>query len=170
MDDEQLVRKLRWLAHHIEDPDKVLTLYGAQENVEERRLASRIFEYWKKRMNKPKNTKLTTGRRRVIRARLAEGYTANQLLKAIEACSASAFHMGENDRKTAYNDLTLIFRSGEKLESFLEMAGEQDPHHSESPAIRRLKEQAAEALKRGDTSAYNNANARISAARTAAVE
>lgn len=166
IDDEQLVNKLRWLAHHIEGSGKALEVSGKEG--EEKRVGTwivKVFEHWRRRMNKPKNTKLTPGRRKVIRARLAEGYTTDQLMKAVDACSASEFHMGQNDRKTAYNDLTLIFRNGEKLEQFLEMGAEQDPHHTESAEIRSLRIQADAAMRSGDTVGYNRANEAIKKAR-----
>lgn len=80
--------------------------------------ATQVFEHWRDVMPGRSKAKLTPGRRQKILARLREGYTAYQLLEAIDGCRASAFHMGDNDRHTVYDDITLICRSGEKVEQF----------------------------------------------------
>jgi uncharacterized protein YdaU (DUF1376 family) len=79
----------------------------------------RLFDYWSFVMSK-KSPKLTTKRKACITARLNEGYTIDQLTMAIEGCAASAYHMGQNDGGTRYDDLTLICRSGDKVESFID--------------------------------------------------
>lgn len=81
-----------------------------------------IFDYWVEKMKKTKATKLTPNRRRVIRSRLREGYKVEQILRAIDGCASSSFHMGKNDNHREYNDLTLICRNGEKVEQFEEMS------------------------------------------------
>jgi hypothetical protein len=77
-----------------------------------------VFSYWQSALNHPQ-AKLTPERERVIRARLKEGYTLDVIKQAIDGCRASPFHRGQNERAQAYDDLTLICRSGSKLESFL---------------------------------------------------
>lgn len=76
------------------------------------------FEYWRKVMGKNTNTILTPKRRRLIRDRLKEGYTLDDIKRAIDGCSQDAFNMGANDRSKPFNDIELICRSGEKLEGF----------------------------------------------------
>lgn len=76
------------------------------------------FEYWRKVMGKNTNTLLTPKRRRLIRDRLKEGYTLDDIKRAIDGCSQDAFNMGANDRSKPFNDIELICRSGEKLEGF----------------------------------------------------
>jgi hypothetical protein len=82
----------------------------------------RIFDHWKATTNHP-GAKLTPERERLIRKRLKDGYTEEQLLLAIDGNKASAFHQGQNDRQTVYDKLTLIFRNGENIEKFIEYAG-----------------------------------------------
>lgn len=79
-----------------------------------------VFALWLDVMGKNANTKLTANRRRAVRARLKEGYSVDQLKRAVRGCAMSPFHMGDNDSKKQYNDLTLICRNGEKVESFEE--------------------------------------------------
>lgn len=78
----------------------------------------RVFAHWRRVVNRPA-AKLTQERRAKIVARLREGYTEADLVAAIDGCAASPFHRGENESGSRYDDLTLIFRNGSKLESFL---------------------------------------------------
>jgi len=77
-----------------------------------------VFERWQSVMGHAA-AKLTPKRRRSIQSRLREGYAVAQLCDAVAGCKASPFHMGQNDSGTVYDDLTLICRSGEKVEFFL---------------------------------------------------
>lgn len=77
-----------------------------------------IFDYWCKAMKKNAPTKLTAKRKSCIKARLREGYSVDQIKQAIDGCARSSYHMGQNNNGTVYNDLTLICRSGEKVEHF----------------------------------------------------
>jgi Helix-turn-helix domain len=81
-----------------------------------------IFEHWRQTMGK-NGARLTPERRSKIAARLKQGYTADQIKRAIDGCAGSKFH-----RDGGYNDLTLICRSGAKLESFEAMPV---PDHSD---------------------------------------
>ena len=76
-----------------------------------------IFSDWVDRFDK-RRAKLTPERRKVIQARLAEGYTKEEIKQAILGCSRSPFHRGENPNGNRYEDLTLICQSGSKLEGF----------------------------------------------------
>ncbi len=77
-----------------------------------------VFEHWQRVMNHPR-AKLDASRRRVIAARLKEGYTVEQIKAAIDGCKASDFHQGKNDAGAVYDGLTLICRNAEKLDFFI---------------------------------------------------
>lgn len=80
-----------------------------------------IYNHWLETMHKPPaSTKLTPKRKKAVTARLKDGYTVDQIKQAIDGCARDPFHMGDNTSSKRYNDLELICRSGEKLESFLE--------------------------------------------------
>lgn len=80
-----------------------------------------LFKYWCEVMGKSISTsKLTPKRDKAIKARLKEGYTFEQIKAAINGCRNDPFSMGQNDRQKPFNDIELICRNGEKLESFLE--------------------------------------------------
>jgi uncharacterized protein YdaU (DUF1376 family) len=85
------------------------------------RLPAEIFKYWCETMRKnPATAKLTPKREKAIKARLKEGYTTDQIKTAIHNCSLDPFSMGQNNRQKPFNDIELICRTGEKLESFLD--------------------------------------------------
>lgn len=88
-----------------------------------------VFDHWKRTMNHPKAL-LDAKRDRVIRARLKDGYTAEQLCLAVDGCKASEFHMGANDSHQVYDDIELICRGAANVEKFISM--------SESPTKGRL--------------------------------
>jgi len=78
-----------------------------------------LFKYWCDVMGKNLSTsKLTAKRDKAIKARLKEGYTVEQIKQAIDGCRNDPFSMGQNDRQKPFNDIELICRTGEKLESF----------------------------------------------------
>jgi len=80
-----------------------------------------VFEFWKTTFNSPK-TVLTEKRKKKIEARLEQGYSVEDIKKAILNCSKSDYHMGKNDRGTVYNDIELICREPEKLDRFISMS------------------------------------------------
>lgn len=78
-----------------------------------------IFHYWCDVMGKNRLTsKMTPKRMKAIKARLKEGYTLEQVKSSIDGCRKDPFSMGHNDRGKPFNDIELICRTGEKLESF----------------------------------------------------
>lgn len=78
-----------------------------------------IFHYWCDVMGKNRLTsKMTPKRMKAIKARLKEGYTLEQVKSSIDGCRRDPFSMGHNDRGKPFNDIELICRTGEKLESF----------------------------------------------------
>jgi len=80
-----------------------------------------LFKYWCGAMGKNLSTsKLTPKRNKAIKDRLKEGYTFEQVKAAIDGCRNDPFSMGHNDRHKQFNDIELICRTGEKLESFIQ--------------------------------------------------
>lgn len=60
-------------------------------------------------------SKLTEDRRKMIRARLKEGYSVEDLCKAIDGLHLSPHHRGENDRGTVYLDIQYAMRDGRSV-------------------------------------------------------
>jgi len=81
-------------------------------------LIQEVFDYWKETMGK-KRAVLDSKRTRDIGWAIAL-WGVEGARDAIDGCKASDFHMGNNSRKTVYNDITLIFRDAEHVERFQE--------------------------------------------------
>lgn len=77
-----------------------------------------VFEFWKETTGHNKS-KLDTKRRRLIDARLTDGFTVEELKAAVAGNKASKFHQGENDRATVYDGIGVIFRDAEHVEQFI---------------------------------------------------
>ena len=82
-----------------------------------------VFRYWREATNHTA-AKASPERIQKIRSRLADGYSVRDMKLAIDGCVSSPHHRGENDTGTKYDDITLILRTGSKLEAFREMAGD----------------------------------------------
>jgi hypothetical protein len=108
-------------------------------------VVNKVFEHWKTIMGHSR-ARLDMARARVIKARLKDGYTLEDLCLAIDGCGASSFHMGENDRNTTYDAITLILRDADHVDRFMQL-GER-AHQVVQQANERQKqeeEQRAEA-------------------------
>ncbi len=119
-----------------------------------------VFDYWVKVMGKGPTAKLTAERSSKVKARLrVDGYSVEQLKRAIDGCKVSAFHQGENDKERRFEDLELICRDGKHVENFIEYLGPTTPGNGgDQPAdpekaqkvleeIRERNRQKAEAAK-----------------------
>lgn len=131
-----------------------------------------IFRYWQAVFSKERAT-FTPERRRVIRARLREGYSPADMRRAIDGCKASDWHNGVNDGGRNYNDIMLIFRNGTKLEGFRDLAKEQgakplavNGSEENDARIEQLAAEGQEALKNRDNHAYNRAQTEIARLRS----
>lgn len=78
----------------------------------------KVFEHWRKVMAKNARTAFDDKRRKAVERRLADGYTAEDLCRAIEGCSFTPHNMGENDRKERFDDLELICRDAAHVDRF----------------------------------------------------
>jgi len=84
------------------------------------------FTFWQTELNHPR-AKLDSKRRRSIKARLKDGYTVDDIRKAITGCKQSPFHQGENDSRTIYDDIELICRNAGNLDKFINLADQSVP-------------------------------------------
>ena len=84
-----------------------------------------VFEHWKKVMNKRGTVILDSKRKSAIRARLADGYTQDQLCMAVNGCSMTDHNMGRTaTNKTLYNDIEFICRNAPNVDRFIDTAGQ----------------------------------------------
>jgi hypothetical protein len=79
-----------------------------------------LFAFWKETMFKSGATKLDSKRSTAIKNRLQDGYTIDQIKKAIINCSLTPHNMGKNNQGQKYNDIELICRNVSNLERFIE--------------------------------------------------
>ncbi len=80
-----------------------------------------VFDYWKSKLQHPQ-AKLDAKREKALKARLKDGYTVSQLCQAIDGCSLSPWHLGQNDRNQKFDDLELICRDAGRVDRFIEIA------------------------------------------------
>ena len=99
-----------------------------------------VFDHWITTMGKTSQAKLTDMRKKCVEARLKEGYTVDQIKQAIEGCAKSPHHMGQNDSGTVYDDLTLICRSGDKVEQFANNVAKFQPTYLNGPGTETLEQ------------------------------
>jgi hypothetical protein len=85
-----------------------------------------IFDFWVQESGRNGSTKFGPKRQRVIRARLREGGTPEEMRAAITGCLRSDYHMkrGKHSRREGpvYDELTLILRDPEHVEQFAALA------------------------------------------------
>lgn len=99
-----------------------------------------VFTHWQNVMGKGQ-AKLDAKRKRAITGRLKDGYTVEQLCRAVTGCSLSSWHMGKNERNRAYNDIELICRDAAKVDQFIAMA--DSPPETEAERRKRELEEWA---------------------------
>jgi hypothetical protein len=83
-------------------------------------VVERVFEHWRVEYQHPKAT-LDGKRRRVIHEAL-KGYDEQTLCQAISGYKLSAHHMGQNERRTVYDDIELFLRDAKHIEAGLKFA------------------------------------------------
>ncbi|RBB38880.1 hypothetical protein DPV79_15990 [Burkholderia reimsis] len=91
--------------------------YADDDMAEAADVVREVFEYWQLVMSSPRS-RLDDNRRGLILRAIKRGYSVSDLKEAIRGCSRSPFHMGDNDRQTAFNGLDLILRNAEKIDEF----------------------------------------------------
>jgi hypothetical protein len=91
-----------------------------------------------------KRCQLTPKRESLINARLQDcGY--NEIIQAIHGCTRSSYHMGQNERQTAYNSIEFICRSIENIEKFTQTVGviqreTVQPNNAKLSSVQRAKQ------------------------------
>jgi hypothetical protein len=80
--------------------------------------ADEVFAYWRQAMGKPRAV-FDAKRRKLVEARLKDGFSVETLKAAIDGYRRDPFSMGKNDRNKAFNDLALICRDAERVERYL---------------------------------------------------
>lgn len=92
-----------------------------------------VFAHWQRVMNHPQ-AKLDEKRAKVIAKRLSDGYTVDELRRAVDGCRLTPHNMGQNDKRTVYDDIELICRDGSHVDRFIKTA---QPQAIADPGLRR---------------------------------
>ena len=109
----------RAVSKAVSKPTRNVVELGA---VDERQAAERIFNAWVLATGRDATrSRLTKDRLSKIRARFAEGFLEQDLIDAVEGIALSDFHMGKNDRRQKYDDLTVALRDGSQVEKFRDL-------------------------------------------------
>lgn len=98
--------------NHPERSAPSLGLPGIPTSVDE------VFGHYRK--HHPR-AKLGEKNRRLIRARLKEGWSVEELRAAIDGFEADPFHRGENEQRKPYNTLALYMRDSDKVQAGVDL-------------------------------------------------
>jgi uncharacterized protein YdaU (DUF1376 family) len=90
-----------------------------------------VFTYWQNQRGHEK-AKLDDRREKAIKARLKDGYSVEDLCRAVDGIAKSPHHMGQNDSRTVYDDIELICRSAANVDKFRKLAA---PSGALNPAL-----------------------------------
>jgi len=94
---------------------------------------------------------------RKIRERLEEGYTVEDLCRAIDGCHRTPHNLGQNDRNQTYLGLELIMRTGDQVTRFIE-AAERHAQGSQEEIKRGLSEKTRRTAEAGQRWLERTAN------------
>jgi hypothetical protein len=150
-----IVKELRALADQVDGSGDAGDSADAKEAKASLEAAwLRIFAYWQRACAKDRS-RATPERKRVVMARLKDGYTEADIKRAIDGAANSEFHA-----EGGYNDLTLICRNGAKLESFAERAGGVGRRSDQGGQVADARDAAREDMELAMQRALRNGNAR----------
>lgn len=114
VDEDSALKMMPAIADYIDDAfwsnGKLQIQYGAPKSAP-RAIINEVFGYWAEKLH-PK-AKLGKARERVIAGRLAEGFTVDELKRAIDGIASSDWH-----KKEGHTDLTLILRDEAHVEKY----------------------------------------------------
>lgn len=77
---------------------------------------TRVFTAWSEAAGKPRS--MLDPKRRTLIAKCLKSFPVDDLIDAVRGWRWSAWHCGENDRHTTYNDLGLLLRDAAHIEEF----------------------------------------------------
>lgn len=78
---------------------------------------AQVFEHWRVTHRHPRSV-LDPKRRKLIQSAL-KLYPPDDLCRSISGYRNSPFHMGQNDRKTVYDDIELMLRDAKQIDAGL---------------------------------------------------
>lgn len=124
---------VRWSAGRLELRQPVSAIDSAAD-------VARVIDHWRD-VTGQRRAKDTPARRRVVAARLREGYTVDQLCAAASALAESDWHRGENPNRVRYLDVSHFARSAEIVDRWLSRTPEAVAS-AEDDAVSRARREA----------------------------
>lgn len=108
--------------------------------------AQEVFDHWVAVFKKSGRTVFDAARQKKINARLKEGYSVNDLNLAIDGCSMRPHNNGGTNG-TVYNQIDLIFRDADHVESYISTArGQKDLFVAAASQLSKASQQSMSAL------------------------
>lgn len=95
-----------------------------------------VFRYWQTARGHDR-AKLDDKRCKAIKARIKDGYTVEDLCRAVDGIARSPHHMGQNDQRTVYDDIELICRTAANVDKFRKLV---EPQAFTDPGLQRQVE------------------------------
>lgn len=84
----------------------------------------KVFTHWQKEHHHL-SAKLDDKRRKRIKARLAEGFTADELCRAISGAKGDSWLMGKNPSKKRYDGIDTLLRDAAQVERLRDLSGDE---------------------------------------------
>lgn len=106
--------------------EEITPLSSSQANTTDAADVQAVFEHWQQRLDHPQ-AKLDDKRRKAIKARLADGYTVDELKTAVDGILRDAHKMGNNDRGRKFDDIELACRTAANVDALIELATKGAP-------------------------------------------
>lgn len=88
-----------------------------------------VFEEWQSVLNHP-NAIYDQKRKRIIKARLEEGFTVEDLKAVPHGVKQSAYHLGDNPGRVRYDGIETIYQSAAHVEKFMALAAQSESSES----------------------------------------
>lgn len=82
----------------------------------------------------------------LICARLADGYTEDDLKLAAFGCRYSRFHQGENDARKVFDSVELIYRNADKVDQFIRLGEQENAKREREVIAKRMADDTRIAL------------------------
>ena len=105
------------------------TMQKRQQTAKARKISDdaihEVFTYWREKISPRSRAVLDEVRKTKIGWAIHD-YGIQACKQAIDGCSKSGWHMGNNPSQKKYNDVELIFRHAANVERFIGMADERD--------------------------------------------
>lgn len=132
-------------------PDQLPPTSQAKPTVELKQDIVTIFNHWRSFHSRAgKEIKRNSTEWKLIAARIAEGFSVQDLCDAVDGCHRSEYHCGKNERGKRYQSLELIVRDRKHVTDFIETAQQGDLRPTEPGKKRTWVDATRELIEEAD--------------------